>query len=554
MYLKSINNVIGYKNLPDGFNAEFNEGINYITGANFQCKTTVGSLFNWCLTGTTLYGKEKESVENDNTTSKDVMVDITFVDNFGIEHRLVRNKAKEYTLILDGKEIKQENLAQFYKDKDIFLVAHNPYYFYSLQPKEQKDLIRKIVPAIDPLIAFNFLTPEEQQIIEKPIDILETYTDKRNEQINNLKNEYATMLGEFNAYERMALIQEGELLKFEKEQELKELQDKYKEISNNEDIGNIQELQKSIEALSKQINEIINIQLVKLQEQYKIENNKLKSYQEENTICPSCRQKIQNSEAKTHLINFQQKEISKIENKVEELKNETRRLVDKRKEKIETVEKINTGNIADISKLKNELKEKIDKLQTEKLNIELHNKEVETKRMQVLEAKRKIEITKRAMEEIKQQIETNTKQKNIANKLKILIIEKQQNQINQYLNKVSIQFSKINKTNDKIVECCEIQYEGREYKKLSKSQQTRACLEISNVFNNLSGIKAPIFFDDAESTTDIINIDNTQIIISFVIKYNQLEILYDYEDVLDRRKKSINKEIEENNNYLQKVA
>ena len=294
--------------------------------------------------------------------------------------------------------------------------------------------------------------------------------------------------------------------------------------------------------------------MVKLQEQYKIENNKLKSYQEENTICPSCRQKIQNSEAKTHLINFQQKEISKIENKVEELKNETRRLVDKRKEKIETVEKINTGNIADISKLKNELKEKIDKLQTEKLNIELHNKEVETKRMQVLEAKRKIEITKRAMEEIKQQIETNTKQKNIANKLKILIIEKQQNQINQYLNKVSIQFSKINKTNDKIVECCEIQYEGREYKKLSKSQQTRACLEISNVFNNLSGIKAPIFFDDAESTTDIINIDNTQIIISFVIKYNQLEILYDYEDVLDRRKKSINKEIEENNNYLQKVA
>ena len=74
------------------------------------------------------------------------------------------------------------------------------------------------------------------------------------------------------------------------------------------------------------------------------------------------------------------------------------------------------------------------------------------------------------------------------------------------------------------------------------------------MFNNLSGIKAPIFFDDAESTTDIINIDNTQIIISFVIKYNQLEILYDYEDVLDRRKKSINKEIEENNNYLQKVA
>ncbi len=40
------------------------------------------------------------------------------------------------------------------------------------------------------------------------------------------------------------------------------------------------------------------------------------------------------------------------------------------------------------------------------------------------------------------------------------------------------------------MECCNIQYEGRDYKKLSKSQQARACLEISNVFNNISGINA----------------------------------------------------------------
>ena len=60
MYIKSINNVVGYKDLPDGFNIEFNENKTYIVGANFQRKTTVGSLFNWCLTGTSLNGKEKE--------------------------------------------------------------------------------------------------------------------------------------------------------------------------------------------------------------------------------------------------------------------------------------------------------------------------------------------------------------------------------------------------------------------------------------------------------------------------------------------------------------
>lgn len=143
MYIKSINNVIGYKNLPDGFNIEFDENKTYIIGANFQGKTTVGSVFNWCLTNTSLYGKEKEQVANDTRKGKNVIVDITFVDNFGIEHRLVRDKGKELHLTLDGKEIKQESLVQFYKDKDIFLVAHNPYYFWTLEPKEQKDLIRR---------------------------------------------------------------------------------------------------------------------------------------------------------------------------------------------------------------------------------------------------------------------------------------------------------------------------------------------------------------------------------------------------------------------------
>lgn len=129
------------------------------------------------------------------------------------------------------------------------------------------------------------------------------------------------------------------------------------------------------------------------------------------------------------------------------------------------------------------------------------------------------------------------------------MIETQKEKIKKYLNKVDIEFSKVSKTTGEITECCNIQYEGRDYKKLSKSQQARACLEISNVFNNISGINAPIFFDDAESTTDIQEIPHTQLIISQVIKYNKLEILYDYEDVLDRKEKSIKKEIEERNCY-----
>ena len=42
---------------------------------------------------------------------------------------------------------------------------------------------------------------------------------------------------------------------------------------------------------------------------------------------------------------------------------------------------------------------------------------------------------------------------------------------------------------------------------------------------------------------------------AIVIKYNDLEILYDYAEVLKRERDSINKKIEESNNFLlQNVA
>ena len=157
-------------------------------------------------------------------------------------------------------------------------------------------------------------------------------------------------------------------------------------------------------------------------------------------------------------------------------------------------------------------------------------------------------------EELKNSIAKNKIQKQIAIKLKRLSIEKQQELVNKYLNKVSIVFSKINKSNNNITECCDIHYEGREYKKLSKSQQARADLEISNLFNNLSGINAPVFFDDAESTTEIEEMSNNQMIISLVIKHNPLEILDDYDEVLDRKQKSVEREIAESSKYIIDIA
>ncbi len=549
MYIKSINNVVGYKDLPDGFNIEFNENKTYIVGANFQRKTTVGSLFNWCLTGTSLNGKEKEQVANDTKRVSNVIVDITFVDNFGIEHRLIRDKGKEIHLTLDGKEIKQENLAQFYKNKDIFLVAHNPYYFWTLEPKEQKDLVRNILPIIDSEETFELLNEYEQQVIKEPIENLSSYTDARNADIDRLGKEYNKNIGKIETLRSIALEQEGCLLEFTREQELKDLQEKYESISMNFDNSNLEDLKRNIAGINRRLQEIIKEDLEKISEQYNRENKKLKQVENEHPICPSCRQEIKDNEAGEHLKQFFQKEMNRFQEKANELKETAKKLAEEKKEKQALYEKLSTYDMKELQTERDNIKEKIDNLLKEKNDILFHNQEVQIKSKRVQEAKELLNICEKAQKEILEKLELNKMQKKIANKLKILVIEAQKERIKKYLNKVDIEFSKVVKTTGEIVECCNIQYEGRDYKKLSKSQQARACLEISNVFNNISGINAPIFFDDAESTTDIQEIPNTQLIISLVIKYNKLEFLYDYEDVLDRREKSIKKEIEEQGCY-----
>ena len=63
-----------------------------------------------------------------------------------------------------------------------------------------------------------------------------------------------------------------------------------------------------------------------------------------------------------------------------------------------------------------------------------------------------------------------------------------------------------------------------------------------------------MFVDDVESITQIDNDSGLQMILAIVVKYNELEILYDYSDVLIRERDSINKKIEESSNLLQNAA
>ena len=86
----------------------------------------------------------------------------------------------------------------------------------------------------------------------------------------------------------IALEQEGCLLEFTREQELKDLQEKYESISMNFDNSNLEDLKRNIEGINRRLQEIIKEDLEKISEQYNRENKKLKQVENEHPICPSC--------------------------------------------------------------------------------------------------------------------------------------------------------------------------------------------------------------------------------------------------------------------------
>ncbi len=186
--------------------------------------------------------------------------------------------------------------------------------------------------------------------------------------------------------------------------------------------------------------------------------------------------------------------------------------------------------------------------------MDLFNKEIEIKHNDIIKAKSKIEQLDKEIETIENTIEKYEKQIKIAGRLNLLIIQEQMKKVSEYLDKVTIEFSKVDEESGEILDVYEIKYSGREYEKLSKSYKLRADIEIATLLNKVLGIKTPMFVDDVESITGMKLPKDTQIIMAIVVKFNELEILDSYSEVLEREKRSIDKKIEENSNQLMEAA
>ncbi len=555
MYIKKIFDIRNFKGIDDGYKVDFDD-ITYVIGDNAKNKTTIGSLPLWILTGYSLYGSNKEKVLNDNNKHvPNAIASMIFVDNNGIEHTLTRCKGKDNFVMLDGVRTSQDTLAIFYKDIHAFICAYNPSYFRSLELSKQRELLLKLLPAISSDDAFNLLEESEKEILENPVVDIKGFSKAKREEIKDLNLELNRLTGNKDILIAIAIQQEEPKKEFIKEQELKELEAQYEKIiSGTEDVISMENLESDIKKLTDRITNNIKVDLKSLQEKQQKESEKLKDIDSAKSICPTCKQEIKNENLIKALRIASKREINLAAEKIAILKKNTEELMAKRKAQIEKYERLKTPEKQDQIKEANVLKEKISNLQKEKREVELYNREISIKHNQIQDAKKQIESIDKRIDDITNTIEKYNKKLKIVTRLNLLIMQEQMKKVKQYLNKVTIEFSRVDETTGEILDVYDVKYDGRSYEKLSKSYKMRADIEIANLINKVTDIRTPMFIDDVESITQINFIDNMQTILSIVVKYNDLEILYSYPDVLIKQRDSINRRIEENGGILQNAA
>lgn len=556
MYIKNIFNVKNYKGLENNFKVEFDD-VTYIVGDNAKCKSTVGYIPLWILTGYNALGSNKEKVSNDANINENTTASMTIIDNEGNTHVITRSKGKEDFVMIDGIRTTKDILSKFYKDIHAFICAYNPNYFRSLELAKQRELLLRILPAVSKEQAFNLLRDDEKEILEEPIVDIKGFCKAKRKEIKDLTSELDIISGKKETLLDIVLEKEESEKAFVKENELKNLKEDYEKlVLKSSEILKIEDLERDIKKIEDKINRNIKEDLKLLQEKYKKEQENLLNVDSNTSTCPVCKQEIKNESLIRVLKNTYKNNIEGIKNKIENLKQETKELLSKKQIQEEKYNIAKTPEMLKLSKLKENYKQKIENLEKEKNEINLFNKEVFVKHNAIVNAKENILELDNRVKQINELIDKYTKQLKIATRLNFLIIEEQMKSVKSYLNKVSIEFSKIDEDTGEILDVYNIKYDGRDYEKLSRSYKLKADIEIATLINKIMDINTPIFIDDAESITNIDTNLNSQIIISFVIKYNDLEILYSYPEVLKRERDSINKKIDvsDRENYIVNAA
>lgn len=523
-YLKTI----GFRKFKEEFSTNLYNTTS-ITGGNTKGKTNILYAIIWGFLGTNLTGDDKVYIGNKNADN--CYVEIHFIDNLGTNHVLKRLKNKynnkKNFLLLDDKQINQDELTSYYSDKKLFLSIVNSNYFISRSPTEQKNLLDKYLPNIDISKIYEKLDDYEKSILEYcPQDIL-TYIKELNDNKKMYDDKIKNLQGKIAYAENFTNSPIEEPRQFTNQDELSLAMQNLSFLTSNQLSIEKEKQYKIVETINNQIttyqNQIntLNTNLTNLKKSYFSLKDRPIAH------CPTCNQELSDvgksltlQKLKIDLGNDYSNKL-KLEQELQNLKKN--QIIEKCK--LYAIGECNTDEQNEqIKQLENQIKI----LEQEKSEIEQHNTSINIQKENIQKAKDDIKIFKKNIEELNNCLNTNKKAKDIAQKLLINYIEAKMQFATKHLKNVGIKYYTISKESGEIKQDFIITYNGNEFKNLSRSETIATSLEISNMLNKISGVNLPLFVDDSESCADYNFIEDfsndTQILISRVEKGENLKI------------------------------
>ena len=518
----------GFRKFEDEFETKLYD-VTSITGGNTKGKTNILFAIIWAFLGTNLTGDDK--VYLGNKKSNDCYVKLKFIDNQGYEHILERYKNK-YTnennfILLDSKKVEQKDIAKYYGDKKLFLSIINPNYFTSKVAAEQEELIDMYLPKSDISVVYNKLEENEKRILEGIPSSMTQYIKELNANKLMYENKIENLRGKIDYAEDISLTPIETKKVFEKEEELSLARQELSYLELDENKGAKDKQQNIVDNLISQISNIENsvneltTKMVEGKKKYLAIKN------QEIACCPMCEQKLE-SISKNITIQKMKAELESFYEERNKLENSKKDIESKL-----VVEKCKLHSYDNVSNTEKEkqiasVKAQIYTLEQEKLEIDKHNNMVQIAQKNVNNAKEDIKIFEEQIRQCNQVLNNIKDTKKVAQKLYINYLEEKMKYATKHLKNVKIKYYSVLKDSGEIKDDFIITYNDNELKKLSRSETIATSLELSNMFNKISGINSPLFIDDSESCADFDFIDtysdDAQIIIARVVKGQELEI------------------------------
>ena len=513
----------------------------FISGDNETGKTTIQEAIVWGLVGCNLNGNDKANSLLQNKKSKNMYVEVKFIDNNGIHHTVERSTGSKTTIALDGKIVKQEEIYTYTADKDTFLSVFVPGYFESRDAtKARKFLMDTMHPIDKDEIVPRMPKDYQDKLIQRgTLDLAGFIKETR----KGIKENDAELI---NQRGKLAVIEENlkqivpELKTFD-DTEIKELEDKkQKLLSSRPKFADVSDLKSQLQKLDYEKPElkdttVLRTKLATLESDYKREKANLKQIDiKAGDVCVSCGQTIADEFVKTVAVSIDEhnhKVTIKMDKAIAEGKVIKQQILDIEKENTEietkfkqTIEDKKLSLQSQIAKIEEDnkkldedftagIKDEIDKINARlaELRAELqvvteHNANVKTIEDTLQRAEKQKVLVQVEIDNLENDNDLSNNAIHVMTEYSRIKTEILAENIAKYLDKVTIRLEKFVQSTGEIKECFEILYDNKddiacEGILLSASTKVRKDLEIANLVNVITGLNLPIFIDNAESIT-----------------------------------------------------